>query len=72
MGGLWYEYAYTSDYTDGAGYDCASWNLLAHATNQSHRDTKYEVLHHSMNRTTNQTGFHRMSMTCGEMGTPKS
>ena len=72
MGGLWYEYAFTSDYTEDMGYDCASWNMLAHATNDSFLDTKYEVLHHSMNMTNNKTAFHRMSMTCGQQGTPNS
>ena len=65
MGGLWYEYLYTSDYKENRPYDCASWNMLSHATNETHKDTRFEVLHHSLNRTTEKTEFLRQSMTCG-------
>ena len=52
LGGLWYEYLYTSDYTDESTYDCASWNMLKNVQNTTSDPNTYTVLHHSLNKTT--------------------
>ena len=57
MGGLWYEFAYTADFTEELPYDCASWNMLLHSRNTTTDPSEYEVLHHSMNKTTSKTSF---------------
>ena len=72
MGGLWYEYAYTSDYRQDAQYECASWNLLVHTPNSTHKDTRFDLLHHSMNKTADKTNFAKFELNCGEEGTKSS
>ena len=34
-GGLWYEYAYTGDYSEQDERECSTWNLLAHTSNDT-------------------------------------
>ena len=64
LGGLWYEFAYTADFTEELPYDCASWNMLMHSRNSTDQPSNFEVLHHSMNKTTGKTDFQKHSMTC--------
>ena len=47
FGGLWYEYMYTDGFREGKEYECASWNMLLHTPNETHKQIRYEVLHHS-------------------------
>ena len=68
MGGLWYEFMNTDGWRQREqNYDCASWNLLAHSSYGS-----FDLLHHSMNITTNDTKFSRHHLTCGKPGTEES
>ena len=64
-GGLWYEYAYTGDYTDQDDRECSTWNLLAHMTNDTQAAQVFDVLHHQANKTANTTAFGRHALICG-------
>ena len=68
MGGLWYEYLYTNEWRERhQTYDCASWNLLAHSDYGS-----FDLLHHNLNLTSNETNFNRHHLQCGKPFTEES
>ena len=71
MGGLWYEYLYTDGFRGSQNYECATMNLLLGGNNET-SFTEYEVLHHAMNKTSNETGFEYKKLTCGAENTTEA
>ena len=65
LGGLWYEYVFSPRHQGSVPYDCATWNLLYHATEADGPRHVYDLLHHAFNKTTEQTWFNQRAYTCG-------
>ena len=63
FGGLWYEYVSSEGYKGSNPYDCATWNLLYHSDTNAN-EHKYDLIHHALNRTTNETFFDMNTFIC--------
>ena len=65
LGGLWFEYVYTNGARKGLDYECATMNFLL-ANNNETTATEFEVLHHGINKTSNDSTFGYRRLTCGQ------